>query len=89
MPDAPPDLPLQECEESRSFLVQISRRCVDKSMASGMHTGLSCGYCPTSTTGKHSNLDEVAADLRRMEYMLRAEQATEQQLRNARSEFVC
>jgi hypothetical protein len=78
---------MRECEESRSLLVRLSRRSVVKSMASGMHTGLSSGYRPTSITGKHSNLDEIAADLRRMEDMLRAEQATEQQLRNARSEF--
>ncbi|KAL7502671.1 hypothetical protein ACHAXN_000604 [Cyclotella atomus] len=78
---------MRECEESRSLLVRLSRRSVVKKMTGGMNSGLNCGYRPTSIVGKTSNLDKIAADLRRMEEMLLAEQATQEQLRNARYEF--
>lgn len=69
---------MRESAESRSLLVRLSRRSVAKNMTSGMNgSNLTSGH--TS-----SNHDRIAADLRRMEEMLRAEQ---EQLARIRSEF--
>jgi hypothetical protein len=86
---------MRESEESRSLLVRLSRRTVVKSMVGGMNSAgvtrlnlnsLNCGRNPTSmNVMKNSNQDKVAADLRRMEAMIWAEQ--EQQLGRIRSEF--
>lgn len=84
---------MKESGESRSLLVRLSRRSAAKSLTGGMNStdgaksklnSIGCSYNPTSNSIK-SNLDRVAADLRRMEAMLVAEQ--EQQLGIIRSEF--
>lgn len=81
---------MRESEESRSLLVRLSRRSVVKIMTGGVNsTGVTGSklnfigcYKPNSKLGKQSNADRVAADLRRMEAMILAEQ--EQQLGNIR-----